>query len=123
MKALDLIAAVADRFDLTSADLIGRSRMRVVVEARQAAAWVLRRAYPSLALADIGHLLDRDHTTIIYSISQIEKRIAGDPVLRAELHSLLPQKPLATSVRARPDHAGSAWWVAQSRDSYFVRAA
>jgi chromosomal replication initiation ATPase DnaA len=66
--------------------------MRHIVLARQAAAWVLRRSYPSLALTDIGHLLDRDHTTIIYSISQIERKMADDPCLRAELHGLLPQR-------------------------------
>lgn len=122
MTPRDLIAAVATAFDLEMADLTGRSRMRVVVEARQAAAWVLRRACPALALADIGRLLHRDHTTVIYSLQQVELRIAADPHLRAELHSLLPQKPLIAPPTRRPDHA-MRWWVAQSRDSFFVRAA
>lgn len=123
MTPRDLLARVANAFDLSPADLIGRSRMHVVVEARQAAAWVLRRACPALALADIGHLLGgRDHTTVIYSLKQVEQRLAIDPAYAAQLHSLLPQAPLVASVRLRPDHA-MRWWIAQSRDSFFVRAA
>jgi chromosomal replication initiator protein len=122
MTPRDLIASVAAAFDLTSADLIGRSRMRHIVSARQAAAWVLRNASP-LSLEEIGHLLGgRDHTTIGYSIAQIERKIANDVQLRAELHSLLPQRPLLAPPVRRPDHA-MRWWASQSRDSYFVRAA
>lgn len=123
MNAQTLIAHVAEAFDLTIADLTGPSRMRHIVLARQAAAWVLRRASP-LSLEEIGRLLGgRDHTTIGYSIAQVAQRMADDPHVRAQLHSLLPEKPLRTPVRLRSDHAGSAWWVAQSRESFFVRAA
>ena len=122
MTPRDLIATVAAHFDLTPADLTGRSRMRHITEARQVAAWVLRRASP-LSLEAIGRLLGhRDHTTIIYAIEQIEQRMAADPQLRAELHSLLPQRPLIAPAHTRVDHA-MRWWIAQSRDSFFVRAA
>ena len=122
MTPQGLIAAVADAFDLTPADLTGPSRLRHITEARQAAAWVLRRASP-LSLSQIGHLLGgRDHTTIGYSLTQIERRIADDPTFAAQLHSLLPQRPLITPVRSRPDHA-MRWWVSQARDEYRVLAA
>jgi len=122
MTPRDLIAHVARAFDLTPSDLTGRSRMRHIVPARQAAAWVIRKASP-LSLEEIGRLLGgRDHTTIGYSIAQVEQRLAIDPIYAAQMHSLLPQRPLVTPVRSRPDHA-MRWWVAQSRDSYFVRAA
>src|SRR6185503_17800716 len=104
MTPKHLIILVATVFGVSAADLIGRSRMRIVVEARQAAAWVLRRACPALALADIGRLLGgRDHTTIIYSLQQIEQRMANDPQLRAQMHALLPQPRLAQSRRRRRD--------------------
>jgi len=122
MTPKQLIAQVAVAFDLTPADLTGDSRMRHIVLARQAACWVLRQASP-LSLEEIGRLLGgRDHTTIIYSIGQIERRCAADPHFRALAYSLLPQRPVAAPVRSRPDHA-MRWWVAQSRDSFFVRAA
>jgi chromosomal replication initiator protein len=122
MTPRDLIASVAAAFDLTIADLTGRSRQRHIAEARQAAAWVLRRASP-LSLETIGQVLGgRDHTTIGYSITQVEARCAADPAYAAQIHSLLPQAPLIAPARSRPDHA-MRWWVAQSRDSFFVRAA
>jgi chromosomal replication initiator protein len=123
MTPRDLIASVASAFDVTVADLSGRSRQRHIAEARQAAAWVLRRASP-LSLEQIGRLLGgRDHTTIIHAVAQIEQRVAADPAYAAQLHSLLPQRPLTAPAHTRPDHAGSAWWVAQARDSFFVRTA
>src|SRR6266508_1058984 len=99
-----LISLVASAFGLSASDLTGQSRMRHVVLARQAAAWVLRKTY-AISLEQIGRLLGgRDHTTIGYSIAQVEQRIANDAALRAELHSLLPQRPLAAPARSRPDH-------------------
>jgi chromosomal replication initiator protein len=123
MTPKQLVARVAAHFDLDSADLTGQSRMRHVVLARQSAAWVLRKAY-AISLEEIGRLLGgRDHTTIGYSIAQVELRIADDAALRAELHSLLPQRPPCPApARERSDHA-MRWWATQARDSYFVRAA
>lgn len=121
MTPKQLIADVAAALDVEMADLTGRSRVRHIAEARQAAAWVLRRASP-LSLEQIGRLLGgRDHTTIGYSIAQIEARCATDPAYAARLHSLLPQRPLTQP--ARPANHAMRWWVAQSRDSFFVRAA
>lgn len=123
MTPAKLIALVASAFGLEAGDVTGRSRRAYIVQARQAAAWVLRRAYPAISLEEVGRLLGgRDHTTIIYSLEQVEARIAADPCLRAQLHSLLPQKVLESPVRQRSDHA-MRWWVAQSRDAFFVRSA
>jgi len=117
-----LISLIASAFGLSADDLTGPSRMRHIVLARQAACWVLRQASP-LSQTEIGRLLGgRDHTTIGYSIAQIERRIASDPLLRAQLHSLLPQEPFALA-RRRPRDAGGAWWISQSRDTFFVRTA
>lgn len=119
-----MISIVASAFGLTAADLTGLSRQKHVVLARHAAAWVLRRAFPTIGVVEIGQLLGhRDHTTICYAIGKIEQRIAVDPTLRAQLHDLLPSSPLLSlTPRERPDHA-MRWWVAQARDSFFVRAA
>ena len=124
MTPQKLIALVASAFGLTAEDLTGRSRRRYLVEARQAAAWVLRRAYPAISLEEIGRLLGhRDHTTIIYSLEQVEQRIAGDVQLRAQLHSLVPEHPTQPSPDRGGYGRGMRWWAAQSRDSFFVRAA
>lgn len=84
-----LLLAVAAHFDLSVATLRSRDRTRYVVQARQAAAWVLRTAYPALGLVSVGELLGRDHTTIIYSLSAVEDRMEADPLLAAQLLSLV----------------------------------
>lgn len=124
MTPTTLISLVAGAFGLTPADLTGQGRTRQVSEARQAAAWVLRRAYASISLQEVGRLLGgRDHTTIIHAIAQIERRMAGDACLRAQLHSLLPEKP-PTSVRShRRLDSGMRWWLSNSRERWEVLAA
>jgi len=90
MTPATLLALVAAHFDLTVAQLRSRNRTRVVAYARQAAAWVLRIAFPVLSLQDVGALLGgRDHTTIIFACQQVELRMAADPDLAAVLLALV----------------------------------
>lgn len=119
-----LIEAVAELFGVSYADLVGSSRQHHIALARQAAAWVLRQACPTISLQVIGSLLGgRDHTTIIYSIQQMEARMRTDPDLAADLRLLLPARPAAASRKRRRPQAGAAWWVAQSRERWEVLVA
>lgn len=133
-----LVAAIAVTFDLSVEELTGPSRQRHVVHARQAAAWVLRRAYASIRLETIATLLGwRDHTTVIHAIAQVERRRQDNPELAALLDDLVatpaPPRPIflhqASQPRERPPapavrlSAGEIWWVAQARTEFLVRAA
>lgn len=137
-----LLAAVAAAFGVELAELTGQDRRRHVAEARQAAAWVLRRAFPRLGLVAIGAQLGRrDHTTIIHAIERVEQRIAADPELGALLELLVATPPPprseprpifihpAAPPRERPPApalnitAGEIWWVAQARAAFIVEAA
>lgn len=119
MIAAAILRAVAAHFDLTVADLAGRSRQHHIVLARQAACWALRNATP-LSLTAIGQLLGgRDHKTILYAIAQTEARMAADAVLRAQLHALIapPPEPI------RPRDLAMRWWVVQGRLTWEVLSA
>lgn len=85
------LRAVCALFGVSEADLIGRRRSRRLTPARQAAAYALRRA--GLSLVEVGELLRRDHTTIIYSVRQAEARATTDPAYAAKLHQLLGEPP------------------------------
>ena len=90
--ATDLIGQVADLFDLTRADLTSASRKRHVVAARQAAAWVLRHAYPQISLQTIGEQLGgRDHSTVIHAVRLIEELRTRDADMDGDVRSLLRQ--------------------------------
>lgn len=56
---------------------------------RQRAMWLVRTlTYKSLPT--IGHLFgDRDHTTVIHAIKAVDKRMAEDPLERAQMKQLL----------------------------------
>jgi len=116
----DLVDRVAILFGLTRADLISSSRRRYIVEARQAAAWALRTAYPQLSLEMIGARLGRrDHTTISYALQRVEERMRADADYAAMLHALLPARASAPPdgadrrMRRAVRRVGEAWWAGQ----------
>jgi chromosomal replication initiator protein len=87
-RTLDEIAAVVTRaYGLDADALRGRSRKRVVVQPRQVAMYLARRYTPA-SLADIGRAFGRDHTSVMYAIDVVERRIVERPQLRYELEAL-----------------------------------
>ena len=74
MKPQDVLEATAETFGLKVADLTGTSRTSVTVAARQAAMLILRDYIPWLSLQEIGRILQRDHTTIIYGVQAARER-------------------------------------------------
>jgi chromosomal replication initiator protein len=78
-----IIREVASRRGVSEEDLLGRSRLKPFVEARQEAMWELRRR-TGLSLPMIGHLLgDRDHTTVMWGIRRHADRLAAQQQERA----------------------------------------
>lgn len=80
-RILATIEPVVARYRLTNADIVGKSRSRPVVLARQHCFYQLRQAgfsYPT-----IGHYLDRDHSTVIHGCKEHAKR--RDIVVAQEL--------------------------------------
>ncbi|HTO06933.1 MAG TPA: chromosomal replication initiator protein DnaA [Myxococcota bacterium] len=87
-RSLDEIAAVVTRaYGLDADALRSRSRKRVVVRPRQVAMYLARR-YTAASLADIGRVFGRDHTSVMYAIDVVERRIVERPQLRYELEAL-----------------------------------
>lgn len=84
-----IIALTADDFELDANDLIGPWRDRRCVEARQAAIWLIRQSLP-VSLPAIGRVFGgRDHSTILYSIRQMDRRRARCLEWRRRTDSLL----------------------------------
>ena len=70
--------ATAKYFNLNRRDLISKSRRANIARARQIAMYLCREKTAS-SLADIGLAFgNRDHTTVLYSISKIEGDLAAD---------------------------------------------
>ena len=67
---------------VTRGELLGPWRTYRVSKIRQVIVWRMRRETP-LSYVQIAHLLDRDHTTIIYLERRCISRMRGRPDWRS----------------------------------------
>ncbi len=84
-----MVRGMCEKLGVTYDAVCGRGRSRALVLARQTMMAVLKIA-TKLSLAEIGMLVGgRDHATVLYAISQIEKAKASDLVLSAQIAQLV----------------------------------
>ncbi len=89
-----VLSQTAEVFARTPAELIGRSRKRPIVEARQAAMWAIRQRYPSLSLETIGTLLGgRHYSTVMHALAAVERRAQRRVEYRVQLQHVLDRLP------------------------------
>ena len=70
---------ISKYYKIEESVITGQSRIRAVMSARQAAIYLIR-SMTSLSLDEIGKLFgNRDHTTIMHSIDQVEKKMDKEP--------------------------------------------
>ena len=83
-----IITEVARYFGLEEDIIKGPSRARDAVNARQAAMFLVRRM-TNFSTPEIGREFgDRDHTTVLHSLEQIEKKIKNDEVFAQTIREL-----------------------------------
>ena len=83
-----IITEVARYFGLEEDIIKGPSRAREAVNARQAAMFLVRRM-TNFSTPEIGREFgDRDHTTVLHSLEQIEKKIKQDDVFAQTIREL-----------------------------------
>jgi chromosomal replication initiator protein len=79
-----IVSAVARHYSLSEAELLGRSRKRVVSVPRQLAMFLIREETDA-SLPQIGDILGgRDHTTILHGCEKIGTQIETDEHLRRD---------------------------------------
>jgi chromosomal replication initiator protein len=101
-----ILSQTADVFRRTPDELVGRSRKRQIVEARQAAMWAIRQRYPSLSLETIGTALGgRHYTTVMHALEAVEERAQRNAAYRVQLQQLTARLA-ASSKFPRPLNRG-----------------
>ncbi len=122
MQLVDtILTQTAEVFQRTPTELVGRSRKRAIVVARQAAMWAIRQRYPSLSLEMIGTTLGgRHYSTVRHGLAAVEQRAQHNTAYREQLEQLIARVSSA-SRQARSSsvfvQGGEvAWWV-QSTDA------
>jgi chromosomal replication initiator protein len=88
VEPAQVLAAVAEHYHFTVAELQSKSRERAIARARQIAMYLLREETPT-SLAQIGQQLGgRDHTTVMHGCAHIAQALAQDDTLRREIGAI-----------------------------------
>jgi len=84
----DILRAVAKYFNIRLSELRSRKRMKEIVEARQMAMYLCREL-TSDSFPEIGSKFGgKDHSTVIYAVKKIEKRISHDPDVKNDIERI-----------------------------------
>jgi len=76
-------------FNISKSELLGISRSKEIVMARQAAMYAAREI-TQMSLPAIGKAFGgRDHTTVLHSCKKIEEKLKNDPSFRQTMNELL----------------------------------
>ena len=75
-----IINKIADYYNVTPEEIIGKGKTRNVANARQMSIFLIRKL-TGLTLEQIGDVIGRDHSTVLHSIRKVEENIASDPKL------------------------------------------
>jgi len=86
---LSMVRAMCEKMSVSFDEICGNSRTRRLVRARQIMMAVLKDA-TNLSLSEIGNVCGgRDHATVVYALSQIEKQKTTDLILNAEIEDMI----------------------------------
>jgi chromosomal replication initiation ATPase DnaA len=100
--AVAVLAAVADRFRLSVADLKGGRRIAKFYIPRQLAYLLLARDL-ELAFAAAGRAVGgRTSTTVMLGLRRLDRRLAADPVLAEALAQIRRRLGLPSAMEPRP---------------------
>lgn len=83
----EILRLLEGAFNVSREQLLSRSRRQRLVRPRQLAMYLCRRCSDA-SLKEIGRAFSRDHTSVLYAIRAVEKRITEQPQLRYELEAL-----------------------------------
>ena len=85
-----IFAAVYNKYNVTKEEIKGKNRVKNVAWARHVSIYLIKHI-TELSFPDIGEIVDKDHSTVIYSKNLIEKKITSDPIVNIEINELIKE--------------------------------
>ena len=85
-----IFSAVFKKYDVSKEDIKGKKRVKNITWARQVTIYLIREI-TELSFPDIGEIVDKDHSTVIYSHNLVTKKIAADPLTNVEIEGLMKE--------------------------------
>jgi chromosomal replication initiator protein len=82
-----IFAAVCSKYGVRREDLVGQKRTKEIAFARHVALFLIR-SITDMSLPNIGKIFSRDHSTVLSSVTAIEKKLRTDPAFRRELEAM-----------------------------------
>jgi chromosomal replication initiator protein len=104
MRIADIQRATAEAFSLPLRELLSKRQDRRCARPRQVAMY-LARELTVHSLPEIGREFDRDHTTIMHGIAQVEALMAQKPEFAARVEAIRTR--LETGGNRTPAEAGA----------------
>ncbi len=90
VPAKKIIEKVAKYYDLEATDLLGKSRVKNIKNARQIAMYIMNEDM-GMSTKQIGRELDKDHTTIMHGVRMVKQYLKTDFNLREQMTELREQ--------------------------------
>jgi len=87
LTVADIQKEVENFYRISHADLIGKKRTRNIIYARQIGIYLCRQML-DLPFNDIGKKFNRDHSTVMYSVTNVEEKMKENREQREEIETL-----------------------------------
>ncbi len=84
-----VIAEVARNFGVSPEDIKSTKRNNEISTARKAAVYIIRQTIPGLSLKAIGKFINRDYSSLIYYISDVENMMKMDPYFKTTVQDII----------------------------------